>query len=97
MDVGMVEYYLLEDRSGKCRGSNHMGKATVIPSQDDENTFTINFVSGDHYKVRRKTREWYEGNYQYSSCFELEMELYKSLSIYLQFCLFSLGVYDEEH
>merc|ERR1719192_385221 len=29
-----------------------MGKATVIPSQDDENTFTINFVSGDHYKVR---------------------------------------------
>ena len=50
-NVGMLEYYLLEDRSGKCRGSNHMGKATVIPSQDDENTFTINFVSGDHYKV----------------------------------------------
>ena len=51
--AGMLEYYLLEDnRSGKCRGSNHMGKATVIPSQDDENTFTINFVSGDHYKVR---------------------------------------------
>ena len=48
---GMLEYYLLEDRSGKCRGSNHMGEATVSPSQDDENTFTINFVSGDHYKV----------------------------------------------
>ena len=47
----MLEYYLLEDRSGKCRGSNHMGEATVIPSPDDENTFTINFVSGDHYKV----------------------------------------------
>ena len=54
VDVGMLEYYLLEDRSGKCRGSNHMGKATVIPSQDDENTFTINFVSGDHYKVMRE-------------------------------------------
>ena len=49
----MLEYYLLEDRSGKCRGSNHMGKATVSPSQDDENTFTINFVSGDHYKVKQ--------------------------------------------
>ena len=60
VDVGMLEYYLLEDRSGKCRGSNHMGKATVIPSQDDENTFTINFVSGDHYKVMRKnTMEFY--------------------------------------
>ena len=28
-----------------------MAKATVLPSQDDENTFTINFNSGEHYKV----------------------------------------------
>jgi len=50
--TGMLEYYLLEDRSGKCRGSQHMAQAVVLPSQDDENTFTINFVSGEHYKVR---------------------------------------------
>ena len=49
--LGVLEYYLLEDRNGKCRGSQHMAKATVLPSQDDENTFTINFNSGEHYKV----------------------------------------------
>ena len=73
--AGMLEYYLLEDnRSGKCRGSNHMGKATVIPSPDDENTFTINFVSGDHYKVRL--------NYIYI--------VYKNLARYLYFSIFVL-------
>ena len=52
----MLEYYLLEDRSGRCRGSQHMAMASVLPSQDDENTFTINFNSGEHYKVSSISR-----------------------------------------
>ena len=48
----MLEYYLLEDRSGKCRGSQSMSGAVVSPSQEDENTFLINFISGENYKVR---------------------------------------------
>ena len=50
--AGVLEYYLLEDRSGKCRGSQQMSGAVVSPSQEDENTFLINFISGEHYKVR---------------------------------------------
>ena len=50
--AGVLEYYLLEDRSGKCRGSQQMSGAVISPSQEDENTFLINFISGEHYKVR---------------------------------------------
>ena len=50
--VAVLEYYLLEDRSGKCRGSQQMSGAVISPSQEDENTFLINFISGEHYKVR---------------------------------------------
>ena len=50
--VGVLKYYLLEDRSGKCRGSQQMSGAFRSPSQEDENTFLINFISGEHYKVR---------------------------------------------
>ena len=50
--AGVLEYYLLEDRSGKCRASQRMKGAAVSPSQEDENTFVITFVSGESYKVR---------------------------------------------
>ena len=50
--AGVLEYYLLEDRSGKCRGSQKMSGAVISPSQEDENTFLINFISGENYKVR---------------------------------------------
>ena len=50
--AGVLEYYLLEDRSGKCRASQRMKGAVVSPSQEDENTFVITFVSGESYKVR---------------------------------------------
>ena len=50
--AGTLEYYLLEERSGRCRGSQRMSGAVIIPSQDDENTFNINFKSGESYKVR---------------------------------------------
>ena len=33
-----------------------MARASVLPSQDDENTFTINFNSGEHYKVSSISR-----------------------------------------
>ena len=50
--AGVLEYYLLEERSGRCRGSQMMAGAVVSPSQEDENTFSINFRSGETYKVR---------------------------------------------
>ena len=50
--AGVLEYYLLEERSGRCRGSQMMAGAVVSPSQEDENTFCITFRSGETYKVR---------------------------------------------
>ena len=49
--AGVLEYYLLEDRNGRCRASQSMAGAVISPSQEDENTFTINFASGETYKV----------------------------------------------
>ena len=49
--AGVLEYYLLEDRNGRCRASQGMAGAVISPSQEDENTFTINFTSGETYKV----------------------------------------------
>ena len=49
--AGVLEYYLLEDRNGRCRASQRMAGAVISPSQEDENTFTINFSSGETYKV----------------------------------------------
>ena len=49
--AGVLEYYLLEDRNGRCRASQSMAGAVISPSQEDENTFTINFTSGETYKV----------------------------------------------
>ena len=52
--AGVLEYYLLEDRNGRCRASQRMAGAVVSPSQEDENTFTINFTSGETYKVTQQ-------------------------------------------
>ena len=51
--AGVLEYYLLEDRNGRCRASQSMAGAVISPSQEDENTFTINFTSGETYKVTK--------------------------------------------
>ena len=51
-ESGRLEYYLLEDRNGKCRGSQHLAGAVVIPSEEDGQTFTVNLASGEMFKVR---------------------------------------------
>jgi len=51
-ESGRLEYYLLEDRNGKCRGSQHLSGAVVIPSEEDGQTFTVNLASGEMFKMR---------------------------------------------
>jgi len=51
-ESGRLEYYLIEERSGRNRGNQHLAGAVVIPSEEDSQTFTINFASGEIYKVR---------------------------------------------
>lgn len=51
-ESGRLEYYLLEERNGKCRGSQHLAGAVVLPSEEDSQTFTVNFASGEIFKLR---------------------------------------------
>ena len=52
-ESGRLEYYLPEEMdTGKCRGAQYLSGAMVNPSEEDSNTFTINFASGDIYKLR---------------------------------------------
>ena len=39
---------------GKVRGSNHLSGALVIPSEEDSQTFNVNFASGDVFKLRAR-------------------------------------------
>ncbi len=43
--------YLFQERSGKCRGSQHLAAAVVLPSEEDSQTFTVNFATGEIFKV----------------------------------------------
>ena len=52
MNNMVLEYYLLEEKDGKCRGRQGMEVALIIPSEEDNNTFSINFSTGEVYKVR---------------------------------------------
>ena len=52
-DCGKLQYFLLEEKtSGKCRGSQSLAGGVVLPSEEDSQTFTINFASGEVWKVR---------------------------------------------
>jgi len=51
-ESGRLEYYLLDEKNGKCRGSQHLAGGVVLPSEEDSQTFTVNFASGEVYKVR---------------------------------------------
>jgi len=51
-ESGRLEYYLLEERNGKCRGSQHLAGAVVLPSEEDSQTFTVNFATGEIFKLR---------------------------------------------
>ena len=48
----MLEYYLVNAKDGKCRGRQVMEGALIIPSEEDGHTFSINFSTGEVYKVR---------------------------------------------
>ena len=50
-ESGRLEYYLLEERNGRCRGSHYLAGALVLPSDEDSQTFSVNFASGEVYKV----------------------------------------------
>ena len=55
---GVLEYYLLEEKEGKCRGWQEMEGALVNPSEEDCQTFCINFRNGEVFKMRAaETRE----------------------------------------
>jgi len=51
-ESGRLEYYLLDEKNGKCRGSQHLAGSVVLPSEEDGQTFTVNFASGEVFKVR---------------------------------------------
>jgi len=52
MNNMLLEYYLPEEKDGKCRGRQGMEGALILPSEEDNSTFSINFSSGEVYKVR---------------------------------------------
>jgi len=57
-ESGNLEYFLMDERGGRSRGKQHLAGAVVVPSEEDGNTFSINFGSGEVYKVRAsQTRE----------------------------------------
>jgi hypothetical protein len=41
----------VKERNGKCRGSQHLAGAVVLPSEEDSQTFTVNFATGEIFKV----------------------------------------------
>ena len=40
MNNMVLEYYLLEEKDGKCRGRQGMEGALILPSEEDNNTFS---------------------------------------------------------
>jgi len=51
-EAGRLEYHLLEERNGRCRGSQLLAGAAVVPSEEDGQTFSVNFASGEVFKLR---------------------------------------------
>jgi len=51
-ELGQLQYFLLEEKAGRCRGSQHLAGGVVLPSEEDSQTFTINFATGEVWKVR---------------------------------------------
>jgi hypothetical protein len=51
-EAGRLEYHLLEERNGRCRGSQLLAGAAIVPSEEDGQTFSVNFASGEVFKVR---------------------------------------------
>ena len=48
----ILEYFLLDDKEGRCRGRQRLDGARIHCSDEDIFTFTVNFKSGEVYKLR---------------------------------------------
>ena len=52
-ETGNLDYYLMDEGViGKRRGRQHIAGTVVIPSEEDSQTFNVNFASGESYKLR---------------------------------------------
>jgi hypothetical protein len=52
-ETGQLDYYLMDEGViGKRRGRQHVAGTLVIPSEEDSQTFHVNFASGESYKLR---------------------------------------------
>jgi len=52
-ETGNLDYYLMDEGViGKRRGRQHVAGTVVIPSEEDSQTFNVNFASGESYKLR---------------------------------------------
>jgi len=52
-ETGNLEYYLMDEGIiGKRRGRQHVAGTVVVPSDEDSQTFQVNFASGESYKLR---------------------------------------------
>ena len=52
-ETGNLDYYLMDEGLvGKRRGRQHIAGTVVIPSEEDSQTFNVNFASGESYKLR---------------------------------------------
>jgi len=51
--AGNLDYYLMDEGViGKRRGQQHIAGTVVIPSEEDSQTFHVNFASSESYKLR---------------------------------------------
>ncbi|GFT43545.1 oxysterol-binding protein-related protein 11 [Nephila pilipes] len=52
-DSGMLEYYMLDERKkSRPRGALYLAGAVVSPSEDDNQSFSVNSVCGEVYKLK---------------------------------------------
>ncbi len=52
-ETGQLDYYLMDEGIiGKLRGRQYVAGTVVIPSDEDSQTFHVNFSSGESYKLR---------------------------------------------
>ena len=52
-ETGNLDYYLMDEGIiGKRRGKQHVAGTMVVPSDEDSQTFQVNFASGESYKLR---------------------------------------------
>lgn len=53
LETGILEYYMSEDgKKSRPRGSIHLSGAVISPSEEDSNTFSVNSIAGELYRLR---------------------------------------------